>query len=248
MPLPKNVVGILAGVVIALGIAVGVFALGIYADKPASSGPSPWDVMEEERSSALALVRTRVEPNALALNTIPAALAAGEWSTTTNIMDCPGGARCFEVDFDMASVNIVCKWLIRFDPKSRSLLGYEPLNNAAAHFFTERAQLSEPKAPKQTHNQVHYEDDGSVAGSAISLIKRDYTPKSPDLYASMQAQWVATTRQVLPGGRQLVTVRFSESKADAPSEWIVQISNGDHQNYRLVSVNSQVAVDFVRTH
>jgi hypothetical protein len=88
--------------------------------------------------------------------------------------------------------------------------------------------------------------DGSTTSDAIKLIRSDYLARDPALPSGSQAGWFAIKKNTLANGDDVIAVRFSESKASTPSEWIVEMSQGIHDRYQLLRTNNQSAIDFVR--
>jgi hypothetical protein len=183
-------------------------------------------------------------PSDYAIERLPGAVAAGEWDSSPNILDCnnPGKTYCYEIDFNMSSVNIECRWLVSYDRETAEILGYRTLNEAASNLF-----MSVTSGMNTQMNGTLFEDDGSTGGDATILIKRDYSPKHPDLYSGIEAGWMAVKRVTLNNGDDVIAVDFRESKADAPSEWIVVLTPGIHNRYKLLRTNSEASADFVRT-
>ena len=145
----------------------------------------------------------------------------------------------------MSSVNIECKWLVSYDRATADLQVYRALNEAARNLFQEL-----PPGPSLRENfagRVFWETaDGSTTSDAIRLIRSDYMPRDPTLLSGSQAGWFAIKKNTLANGDDVIAVRFSESKADSPSEWVVEMSQDVHDHYKLLRTNSQVPIDFVR--
>ena len=234
--------GVLVLIVLALGFGIIMATIG---------GPTPpnWttQTFEDKQRDGLQLIQDRFAPSDYALDRLPAAIAAGEWSSSRNLWDCnnPNETNCIEVDFKMSSVNVECKWLVSYDRETADLLSYRPLNDAALNLFTEVAG-SNNTGPVNYAGKIFVEtQDGSTTSDAIRLVKNDYVPKDPTLYSGSQADWIAEKKNTLNNGDDVIAVRFVESKADTPSEWIVELSPGIHDRYKLIRTNSEVLIDFV---
>jgi hypothetical protein len=124
------------GAVLLVGLALG---FSIFMARREGPSPPQWtlDTLEQKRNEALQLIQDGFQPSDYAIATVPAAVAAGEWSSSLNVMDCPPENQCFEVAFNMSSVNVECKWLVSYDRPTADLEGYRALNEAARNLFEE---------------------------------------------------------------------------------------------------------------
>jgi len=229
-------------------IVLGGLILGFSIFMALRSGPSTpqWtlETIEDKRGDALQLIQDRFRPSDYAIVRLPAAVAAGEWSSSLNVMNCTPENQCFEIDFDMSSVNVKCEWLVSYDRATADLEDYRALNEAARNLFQEAPPELAPR--ENLLGKVFWEKpDGSTTSDAIRLIRSDYPPKDPTLLTGSQAGWFAIKKNTLANGDDVIAVRFLYSKADTPSEWIVEMSQGIHDRYQLLRTNNQVAIDFV---
>ncbi len=233
---------------IAITVLIGLI-LGLAVALTLWSGPSPpgWtlETLEQKESDALELIQDRFRPSAFAIANAPVAVAAGEWSSSVDVMNCTPESQCFDIDFNMPSINIKCEWLVSYDRATADLKDYRALNEAARNLFQEAPPI--PQAREDLQGKAFWETaDGSTTSDAIRLIRTNYLPKDPTLFSGSQAGWFAIKKNTLANGDDVIAVRFSESKADTPSEWIVEMSQGVHDQYQLLGTNGQATIDFVR--
>lgn len=236
--------GIQAAILTCLLIGVLVFVVA-HSDESEPGWKS--EMYDHKRLDAQARVRTTVAPSYYALDKLPADMASGEWSSSRNLMDCrnPGETTCFEIDFESPSGNVKCKWLVSYDRATADFIDLRPLNAAATNLFERIARDDETRANLDPDSVFFERHDGSPTSDAISLIKASYAPRDPGTYSSIQAGWFAVKKNTLANDDEVISVRFTESKADPLCEWVVEVKPSIHDHYKLIRANNAASTIFV---
>jgi hypothetical protein len=211
-----------------------------------------WQAQQEDGER---LIRKDWEFSDYAKSNMPADMASGEWSSTTNIFHCNTERfECAEVDFEIPAHHVKAAWVASYEKGTLEYFATKTLTDAATTLFSKAppsSQEIEQFARKLSQAESPGVKDSPAVpaqGEMISFIKRhyDFSSELRTLYANSPPvggdEWYESPSTDFQkrgdcrhGHADCYTVQYSDFRNKVVCYWVIAISRSDHNNQQMYS-------------